>query len=63
MESSLVALLLTLVTLYVLYWIIRLGVSHGVQDAARKHQHTPAAPPPVSDVIRRQRARYGDDDA
>ena len=62
MESSLVALLLTLVTLYVLYWIIRLGVSHGVQDAARKQQHTPSTPS-VSDVIRRQRARYGDDDA
>jgi hypothetical protein len=62
MESSLVALLLTVMVLYVLYWIIRLGVSHGVQDAARKQQDTPATPP-VSDVIRRQRARYGDHDA
>jgi hypothetical protein len=50
------------VMLYVLYWLIRLGVSHGVQDAARHLAPTPAQAQ-VADVIRRQRKRYGDDDA
>ena len=60
MESSLVGLLLALVLLVVLYWLIRLGVSHGVQDAARQLAQEPAAGR-VSETIRRQRARYGDE--
>jgi hypothetical protein len=62
MESSLVGLLLVLVLLFVLYWLIRLGVSHGVQDAARKLTEVPAAAQ-VRETIRRQRARHGDEQA
>jgi hypothetical protein len=62
MESSLVGLVLALVLLVVLYWLIRLGVSHGVQDAAAKLAREPATAR-VSETIRRQRARYGDEQA
>lgn len=55
-------IVVAVVAVVVLYWIIRLAVSHGVQDAAR----APQPPPPagqLSAVIRRQRARYDDDGA
>jgi hypothetical protein len=59
MESFLVLILVAVVAIVVLYGIIRLAVSHGVQDAARSVQ--PPAGGGVSEVIRRQRARYGDE--
>ena len=60
MESFLVLILVAVVAIVVLYWIIRLAVSHGVQDAARSLQPA-AGGGQVSEVIRRQRARYGDE--
>ena len=41
-----------------LYWIIRLAVSHGIQDA-RRAEGAARAVAGVSDTIRRQRATYG----
>jgi len=40
------------------YWIIRLAVSHGIQDA-RRAEGTARAVADVSETIRRQRATYG----
>jgi hypothetical protein len=60
MESFLVLILVAVVAIVVLYGIIRLAVSHGVQDAARSLQPTSGGGQ-VSEVIRRQRARYGDE--
>lgn len=62
MESFLVLILVAVVAIVVLYWIVRLAVSHGVQDAARAQQPA-AAGGQVSEVIRRQRARHGDEHA
>ena len=62
MESLLVLTLVAVVAIAVLYWIIRLAVSHGVQDAARA-QRPAASGGHVSEVIRRQRARHGDEHA
>ena len=49
-------------TAMALYWIVRLAVSHGVQDAARAGAapRHPDDAPQVSDVIWRQHDRYGD---
>jgi hypothetical protein len=41
-----------------LYWVIRLAVSHGIQDA-RRAEGTARAVAGVSETIRRQRATYG----
>lgn len=41
-----------------LYWVIRLAVSHGIQDA-RRAEGTAQAVAGVSETIRRQRATYG----
>ncbi|KRE99628.1 hypothetical protein ASG88_13495 [Nocardioides sp. Soil777] len=60
MESFLVLILVAVVAIVVLYGIIRLAVSHGVQDAARSLQPASGVGQ-VSEVIRRQRARYGDE--
>lgn len=62
MESFLVLALVAVVVVVALYWIIRLAVSHGVQDAARA-QPPAAGVGQVSEVIRRQRARHGDEHA
>ncbi|KRF34351.1 hypothetical protein [Nocardioides sp. Soil805] len=60
MESFLVLILVAAVAVVALYWIIRLAVSHGVQDADRSLHHA-AAGAQVSEVIRRQRARHDDE--
>jgi hypothetical protein len=41
-----------------LYWVIRLAVGHGIQDA-RRAEGTARAVAGVSETIRRQRATYG----
>ena len=48
----------TVLSALAVYWVIRLAVSHGIQDA-RRAEGAARAVAGVSETIRRQRATYG----
>ena len=60
-EALLLVLLMWAVVAFALYWIIRLAVRHGVEDARRVTRAESAAVG-VRETIRRQRATYGGDE-
>jgi hypothetical protein len=47
-----------ILTAVVLYWIVRLAVSHGMQDAMSSRAATRPPTPKVGEVIRRQQSWY-----
>ena len=60
-EALLLVLLMWAVVAFALYWIIRLAVRHGIEDARRVTRVDRSAVA-VSETIRRQRATYGGDE-